>query len=196
MKWFELWFGGEQNRRDDYLLLSIHDFGSASKAELCMGQRVEYWPSGAWYASESTDDDGEPDDILAEHLGIPVFSERLRRALGKIGSNDIQYLPVAIRNSKGKEYRGFQIANVVTRLSGALDLAASNLATRVQANDDDVDFEVLGIYTTVLCKEALRDHDVIRLDEFWPAIYVSDAFRTAFQISSCTGATFKEVHVS
>jgi hypothetical protein len=138
--------------------------------------------------------DGAADDLLANSLGWPILSRRLRECLSKndVGTSDIQYLPVRIARSTGEELPGFEVANVITRIA-ALDRENSFLLT---VREDEIDPATGGPRVTGIGKAALKSamlggHSVIRLVEFFPPIFVSQDFVTIFKDGMFTGATFR-----
>jgi hypothetical protein len=196
-QWYLLMTWSEGRRKN-------HFFGE--KGELCghrsqeleRGTPVDRWDGDtACLKSESAEFDGEPDDLLANvfHLET-VFSERLRFALDaqKIGRTDIQHLPVRVFRSTGEDIKGYTIGNVIARIA-ALDYEASEMLELHQEEIDPLTgrLRVRSLWHEALRRDKLGGHDVIRLLEFSPPIFVSDRFKQVYEENRCTGATFKKV---
>ena len=74
-----------------------------------------------------------------------------------------------------------------------------NLEAR-RDNEGEIDpltkrFKVLGIWRAALKEELLKGHDVIRLTEFFPPVFVSERFAQVFRERKFTGATLPPVPV-
>lgn len=194
MKWY--WVVSCDQTVDDPLVVDCADLNGFDETVFLTGQAIDAWDASAWFKATKPDDDGTPDDVLQNHLGLPIVSQRLRNALEDAGIRDIQYLPVTVIRSNGHRLAGFSIANVL-RLVPALDL---------QRSDYDVfpqDYflparrgMVQGIRRAVLLRHALDGYDVIRLQEFKRGLYVSERFTTVFGAGRFTGYSFHEVPVS
>jgi len=167
--------------------------------ELCFGVLRHDWDSNASVRSKDADHDGPPDDYLGNSLMIPILSQRLREALEKAGvaQHDVQYLPVHVYQSTSVEVAGYAIANVTARVP-ALDREHSEmLSIRKDTIDPQTGCpEVAGIWQAALCRKQLEGHDVIRLTEFWPPVFVSARFVELYAKLRCTGALFSRVVVS
>jgi hypothetical protein len=144
----------------------------------------------------SADLDGEPDDVLQDHLGsLPIFSGRLKRAVETSGVTDIQFLPVSIKRFSSAVLHDFYIANILSLVS-AVDWSES-----VYTNYPDDYFiesrrgQVRDLKSPVLVRDALVDHDMLRLAEFPLYICVSERFRGVFESLKCTGYSFRELRV-
>jgi hypothetical protein len=164
--------------------------------ELKSGKVIENWSSNAWLRSTSKDDDGVPDDVLCEHLGLPVFSGRLCEAIRKQGvaTTDIQFLPVKLIASTGEFIDRFAIANVIRRVP-ALDYKLS-----IMLEQDDTEYDpltgkakVTSVWTPVLLENLLIGYDVVRLVEFFPPIFVSQRFAEVFIDGGFTGAVLEPI---
>jgi hypothetical protein len=137
--------------------------------------------------------DGTPDDVLQNHLGLPIYSLRLRRALDDAGVSGAQYLPVKVTSFDGREIEGFAVANVFAR-DGALDLAKSDL----DVFPDDYFIHdrqgcVRAIRKATLIASRLSDCDVARVREFLSGVYVSTKFKETFERLGFSGYSFREV---
>jgi hypothetical protein len=197
MKWYDL-IDGEENCLPDFFMADELDFFGRDWSDLAHGRVIADWDARSLLRSSKPENDGEPDDMLASCVGFPVFSRRLREALARanVGVRDIQYLSIHVLRSTGEELPGFAAANVTTRVP-ALDREHSTL---LEVHEDEVDPltgmpKVASFWTAALRKEHLSGHDVIRLAEFFPSVFVSEKFVRVFQESGFTGATFKPVPV-
>jgi hypothetical protein len=194
VKWY--WVVSCDQTVDDPVVADCADLKGFDEAALLNGQPLDSWDASAWFQATNPEDDGTPDDVLQNHLGLPIFSQRLRNALEEAGIRDIQYLPVTVIRPDGHRLTGFSIGNVL-RLVPALDL---------QKSDYDVfpqDYflptrrgMVQGIRRAVLLGHALNEYDVIRLKEFKRGLYVSERFTSVFGAGRFTGYSFHEVPVS
>jgi hypothetical protein len=180
---------------DDPLVVDSGELIGLDESALRIGEAVLSWQEPVLKVSKPQND-GTPDDVLQSHLGLPIFSKRLRDAAEAAGIADVQYLPVRVRRPNGVELTGFTIANVITRRS-ALDRARSDLE---QFPDDyflpERRGRIRALRTPVLLKQALDGCDVMRLEEFLPAIYVSERFKCVFEKHRLTGFSFHEVEVA
>ena len=168
------------------------DLGSFEDWQLREGREVLGWPDNAWIKSDQRCD-GDPDDVLQTHLGVPIYSARLRDALAKSGISGIQYLRLKVLRVSGAEVPGLAIANIINRI-GALDLDRSDFSTYP---DDyfrpERRGEIARLRKPVLRAGALDGVDVFRLQEYLVAEYVSERFVLAFRSAECTGYSFSEV---
>jgi hypothetical protein len=192
-RWY--WAVSCDNTVENPLVVDSADLG-VDPEKLDIGEPVERWSDLAWLRAKAADNDGVPDDVVQNHLGLPVCSPRLRRALEKAAVQGIQYLPIRLFRPNGQEIAGFSVANVIERRR-ALDRRRSDY----DVFPDDYFLserrgKVRGLRTAVLNTEALAACDILRLDEFTTSIYVSERFREAFEIGGHTGYSFHEVALS
>ncbi len=197
MNWYNMIIG-EENRVPNYFLAENEELFGRDWFDLKYGNYLDNWNPESLLSSRKTEHDGMPDDILANALGWPVFSRPLRTSLTEsaIGNGDVQYLPIRVARSTGEEIAGFAVANVIARIS-ALDRERSKM---LDVDDDEIDPltrepRVLGFWKAALRAEMLAEHDMIRLVEFFPPIFVSQRFVELFQTHGFTGATFSPVLV-
>src|SRR6188768_3200362 len=73
-KWFSLVFGDE-NRVERPLQTSEDELYGRDYFDLKQGKRISNWNPKSTLRSTSREDDGDPDDILCEHLRIPTLSQ-------------------------------------------------------------------------------------------------------------------------
>jgi hypothetical protein len=158
------------------------------------GRPLAAWDGSAWYRSGSSAHDGEPDDVLIEHLGIPVYSERLRITLSEAGISGIQHLPVRLFRSDGAEIHGYAIANILN-LVPALDLMTSDYTV---FGDDRPDRkgQVRALRRPVLKASLVAGLDVFRLEEYELFVCVSELFKTVFELGHFTGYSFRQLEIS
>lgn len=198
LDWYELILGNE-NRVDDPLVVAAGDYCDFDEVDLKLGVRVEEWETRCEMRPDDPEDDGWPDDLLANEFGLPILSPGLVEALAGAGvaTNDIQFLPVRVFRRSGSELPGFRIANIVARVP-ALDRERS---TMLDVDETEIDPltdmpRVRGVWTAALKRAALCEHDVVRLVEFFPTIFVSRRFADVFFGGKFTGATLHSVPVS
>ncbi len=199
MTWYQMSLG-DANRVPRPFIATAADFGGRDWLELYAGRRIEAWEPASRLRSCKPEHDGDPDDVLANAFGIPVFSPQLRSALAAaaVAEDDIQYLPVRVARSTGEEVDGFAISNVVSRLQ-ALDARRCAWGLELSYNETDPltgKPKVRGIRRAALKAALLGGHGVIRLLEFFPPLYVSESFVTAFDNGGFTGATFVPVETA
>lgn len=189
MKWY--WALKWANTVANPLVATDADLMGVDDWALRSGTTVETWSDRAWFMSANEEDDGTPDDVLQECLDLPVYSERLRRALKDAGVSGIQYLPVRVLRSDRSEIAGYAIANVLARVS-VLDLKES---TYEVFGDDRPDRagELRDLRKAVLKRALLFGHDIVRLREYEMPLFVSERFRRVFRQFGFTGYDFKEV---
>lgn len=115
----EQWFVLSYEETPGILLTSERDLLGFDSYDLETGKHIPDWNPNAFLRSASPKHDGDPEDVLADALGVPVFSARLREALhgAGIAPNDLQYLPVRVFKSTGEEVKGFAFANVISRVA-------------------------------------------------------------------------------
>lgn len=159
------------------------------------GHRIDNWFTSLFVKAQEPENDGDPDDVLQTHLGIPIYSGRLRVALEQANINGIQYLPIKVLRPNGEQIKGFSIANIL-HLVPALDLDKSDY----DVYPDDYFLPerrglVSGVRKGVLKANELENHDIIRLKKYEVRIYISEKFKDVFEKNSFTGYSFHEVKV-
>lgn len=192
-RWY--WAISCDNTVDNPLVVDSAELG-VDPEDISCGERLERWGELARLSVTKAQNDGVPDDVLQNHLGLPVYSRRLRAALEASGIRGVQYLPIRVFRPNGEQISGFSIANIVEKRQ-ALDRLRSDYDV---FPDDYFLLErrgnVRGIRRAVLRAEALADCDIARLDEFPSSVYVSERFKAAFEAVRCTGYAFREVRTS
>ncbi len=173
------------------------DLKGFDEEDLRRARRVERWDPEAWFRAVEPQDDGELDDVLCEHLFVPVFSARLRRALQRARVGGIQYLPVKVFRPDGSEIKGYAIANYL-HMVAALDFAKTKVVGYFPKDfpNPHVRGKIEDLRGVVLMSSRLKGRDVIRLREFSLRVYVSNRFRGVFDRGRFTGYSFQEVEVA
>jgi hypothetical protein len=194
VNWYNLvWW---DNTVDDPYVSDSEDLKGVDDWDLTSGQHISNWSSEAWIRCTNSDYDGDPDDVLANHLGVPIYSSRLRRVLDAAGIAGIQYLPIQVLHKDGSEILGYQVANILNKVP-ALDLEKS---AYTRYGDDHFIPERRGqlftVRKAVLKRDALSGYDIIRLEE-WPVYEAaSERFKQAFEEARCTGYSFTKLSLS
>jgi hypothetical protein len=160
--------------------------------ELSEGRPVDSWSAEAWVGASTQENDGDPDDVLQTYLGVPIYSQRLRQALEDGGIGGIQYLPIHVYLSDGTEVPGFSVANVTA--VPALDIEHSEF---VRYGDDyfleQRRGQIRSLVRPVLRASVIVERDVVRLEEYKSALYVSPLFKSVFEEGGFTGYSFVPV---
>ncbi len=194
MKWF--WVVACDNTVPKPFVADCEDLKKAEELDLLRGQPIEHWDETAWLKASKPENDGDPDDVLQEHLGIPVYSNRLRVALNSASITGIQYLSLQVLRPNNSPFDGFSIANILN-LVAALDFENSDYD---RFPEDYFLPErrgmIRGIRRATLLKSALDGLQVIRLKEYPRSIYVSDEFKAVFESGAFTGYSFHQIQLS
>jgi len=172
------------------------DLKGVDELDLVRGQLIENWDETAWFKSSKPKLCGNPDDVLQNALGLPIYSARLRKTLDKAGVTGIQYLPVGVFRSNNSLIKGFAIANILSLLP-AMDFDKSDY----DLYEEDYFLlerrgKVRGIRKPVLRSIVIEGYDVFRLKEFNRYIIVSERFRNIFIANGFTGYSFHQVYTS
>jgi Immunity protein family (Imm11) len=160
------------------------------------GMYIKGWDDSAWIRAVDEAHDGDPDDVIQSHLGLPIYSLRLRETLEGAGIKGIQYLPIKVYRPNGDQIEGFSLVNVLHLLS-ALDMEKSDY----DVFPDDYFYledrgKVMGIRNAVLKADVVQGYDIIRLQEYYVGLYVSERFKRLFRQHKFTGYSFYEVELS
>lgn len=195
MKWY--WTIACANAVDDPFVADSSSLNGYEGSAFWRGTLIHEWnPASAWFRARKPENDGKPDDVLQNHLGVPVYSSRLREGLESARIGSIQYLPIRVIRPNEYEMQGFAIANALTMVP-ALD--------RERADYDvyPPDYflperrgDVRGIRRIVLRHSEIRGHHIFRLQEFRVSLFVSETFKDVFEASQLTGYSFQEITVS
>lgn|GEM_PF-6344696 len=76
------------NTVDDPYVSGIDDLHGHDEWAFTYGRRFRNWDRTAFVQTDRPSDDGVPDDVLQNHLGIPIFSPRLLYVVRQIGHFD------------------------------------------------------------------------------------------------------------
>ena len=193
MNWYKMIQGEENLLPLNYCADMIELYGRDWLGAFSNGEKILDWDARSYLKSSDLTHDGSADDILSSAYDITVFSEALRCKLlaEQIGISDLQYLPIRVMQSTGHEIFNFSVANIMTRLP-ALD-RDNTFMLSIDTNIIDPltgQYDITGIGKAALKLDVLKGHDIIRLTEYWPSIYVSERFVSVFKRNNFTGATF------
>jgi hypothetical protein len=193
-KWY--WLVWWDNTLENPFVSGAGDLKGIEPDRFREGKRIDNWDESAWLSLEAVSGEGEPDDVLQNHLDLLVFSPRLQQALSQAGIGGIQYCPIRIVSLDGSEERGFAIANILN-LVPALDLQCSDydqFPRNYFAKQNRG--QVRAVRRAVLRGETLNGIDILRPAEYAASVYVSELFKRAFLTANHTGFSFHEVKVS
>ncbi len=154
---------------------------------------VENWCSEAWVGSKLKKDDGDPDDVLVNHLMIPIFSPRLKKNIEKITMKEIEFLPLKIIKPSGSIINSFYIANIVNVIE-AVDKKKSEFD--IFPNDfpnPNMRGKISFFKKLILNKKAIKNNNIFRLAEYKEKIIVSGKVKEVFVKNNYTGYKFSEV---
>jgi len=173
-----------------------HDFKGLSENAIGTGLPIHNWDSTAWIQSTDPECDGPPDDVLQNHLGLKIYSPKLKKVLELANVSGIQYLPLKVRHRSGDEILDYSIANILN-LPSVVDLVKSDYS--VFMPDDPIKERwgtISSVHRMVLRQKDLSGFDIILPKEFPESVYVSEKFKRAFEAANCTGYGFQEVPLS
>jgi hypothetical protein len=178
------------NTVEDPLVVNRCDLGRYDEWDFMRGKRIRDWDRSIWFASSDRQHDGEPDDVLQNHLGLLIFSAGLRHSLERARVRDLQYLPIQVRLSDGQAIPGYAIVNILP-LIPALDTARTDLD--VFPEDYFLPERrglIRAIRRPVLVGAAVQNYDIFRLAEYHVMYFVSERFKVAFENGNFTGLAF------
>lgn len=193
-KWY--WPVSCDNTVDKPLIVDTEDLKGIDELDIVYGKLIDNWDETSWFKVSKSIYNGDPDDVLQNALGLPIYSDRLRKALEKAGVTGIQYLPVHVFRLNGLPIKGFSIANILNLLP-ALDFEKSDYD--LYENDYFIPerrSKVRGIRKPVLRSSVIERCDIFRLKEFNRYIIVSERFRNIFVANGFTGYSFHQVYTS
>jgi hypothetical protein len=174
---------------------NIDEYGY-SKWDLLKGEAIKDWDDTIIFQSEKRKNDGNPDDVLQNHLGIPIYSERLITALNINNITGIQYLKIKVLRSDNTSMDGFCVINFLNFVE-AFDYDKSDYD---RFSDDfpnpNVRGKISGVRKFILHKEKLNNFDIIRLKDYDLRYFVSEKFRKIFVDNKFTGYFFEEVELT
>lgn len=159
------------------------------------GIYVNSWNENIFFQARKKRNDGKPDDVLQNHLMLPIYSLNLVNALNKNGVEGIQYLPIKIINYNTECINEFFIANILNYIE-AFDTEKSDFNCFSQDFPNlNVRGKIAGVKKFVLKKEKIIGVNIIRLKEYKQRFFVSENFKEAFEKNKFTGYSFKEVEL-
>jgi hypothetical protein len=153
------------------------------------GKAITRWNCSAWVGCSDRLVDGHMDDVLRNHLGLPIFSAKLEQALTFLGIEGIQFLPLQILRPNNTFVTGYSLANVLNYCP-ALDMQSSLYDVFIEGQQCG---RISSLQKIVLKGNGIVDKDIIRLAEFPIIELVSEVFVQAYRTFGCTGYIFKEV---
>jgi hypothetical protein len=194
MRWYDLIMWGNTVKKP--FVSDLDDLKGFEDWQFDQGKHIENWNPEAWIRCTDRAWNGDPDDVLQTHLGVPIFSPRLQRIVEQERFSGIQFLPIHVLRLDASEITGFAIANILNAPS-AMDLENSEYQRFEQDYFDPADRgKIAAVYEMVLKRTALAGYDIVRPKEFLVAQYASERFRAAFEAGGCTGYSFHEVQLT
>jgi hypothetical protein len=192
----EQWYRLSVVMDDDFktFFANASDFNGVDSYDLQKGRRIDAWNRGSCLLSTSSRFDGPLTDVISESPNLLAFSERLSRSLkhANVAAEDIQYLPIKIYRSTGEMIEGYSLINVLARLEALDRERCFMLRENLEENDPQTGKpDVEGIGKPALRSHVITGHDMIRLTEFFPPIFVSQRFADVFRSGGFTGAAFQ-----
>ena len=172
----------------DPLVADQEDLCGIDEWTLQKGQLVTDWNPAVTFFAGGPEWDGEPDDVLQNAVGLPIYSARLQEALRAGGIEGIQYLPVQVRHADGREVLGYDIANILN-LVPCLDWEKAEYRPWKGRREG----EVRSITHLVVKGSALQGYDILRMREFKLNIFVSEKFVRLFRAGGFTGYSFAQL---
>lgn len=161
-----------------------------------VGKFISRWDNLVLIKTNDIKCDGVPDDVLQNHLLLPIFSEKMRNILFENDIKDIQYLPIQVFRLNGEPITGYAIANILS-VAPALDLERAGYYV---IPHDHINVKQRGkigaIHKFVLHQSKLGDFDIFRLQEHPYVIILSERFVKIYKKHKLTGWVFKEVELS
>src|SRR5262249_11507622 len=122
MRWYELILWGNAVARP--FVSNLDDLKGVEDWQLREGRRIENWNREAWIRCMKREWDGDPDDVLQTHLGVPIYSPRLQQIVQEQHFFGIQFLPIHVFRMDASEIPGFAIANILN-IPSAMDMESS-----------------------------------------------------------------------
>jgi uncharacterized protein DUF1629 len=194
MRWYDLIMWG--NTVPKPFVSNFDDLKGFEDWQFDQGVVISDWNPKAWIRCMKPAWNGDPDDVLQSHLGIPIYSPRLQRIIQRENFTGIQFLPLRVLRMDSTEIAGYAIANILNLLP-AMDMENSECDKFEDDYFDPADRgRVAAVYKMVLKRSVVEGYDIVRIKEFHPAAYASERFKLAFETAGCTGYSFKEVELS
>jgi len=164
--------------------------------DFIIGKRIKDWRDVISFRATDKKHDGKPDDVLQNHLMLPIYSDRLTSELMKEEINGIQYLPIRVLRPKNNEIKGFAIANIINFVE-AFNYKKSDY-TRFEDDfpNPTVRGKIAMVDNFVLYKNKLVGMDIIRLKDYNQRIFISENVKTIFDKNNFTGYSFREIKLT
>ena len=183
MRWYDLIMCGNALKKP--YVSSFEDLKGFEDFQFRVGKRVENWNPEAWIRCMKREWNGDPDDVLQNHLAVPIYSARLQVIIREQNIQGIQFLPLRVLRLDATEIPGFAIANILNT-PPAMDMNRSEYDIFEDDYFDSADRgRVAGVFKMVLKRTVLEDCDIIRPLEFLVSEYASERFKRAFQAGHC-----------
>ncbi len=194
MNWYEV--RKRDNTNPDPFVADGWDLRGLDETDFLQGKRIDNWPDDVSFRATTPENDGAPDDALANELLLPIVSKRVQQALAKAKIGDIQFLPVHVFDSRGRRVKGYSILNIL-RLIDALDMERS----KVDYFPDDWPVEAdRGKFwvceKAVLVSSKLASVDIFRLQIDPFLMFASEKFSSIFEKNKFTGIGFLRVRTN
>jgi len=195
MNWYDLITACEDDE-PPYYVSSKGNLEGFKRWHFDEGKPIKDWKCQGWIQPTSPAEDGPPDDGLANHFGLLIFSSRMQSALEGGGVAGIQYLPIRVLKSDNSEHPGYSIANIIN-MASALDWKRSHFDIFTEEDGEGYEIgQISSLIRAVLNEDALREFHIVRLKEFYPAVYVSQLFVDIYTKHRLTGYSFRKIQVS
>lgn len=156
---------------------------------------INEWNSDIFLQAKKKKNDGYPDDVLQNHLMLPIYSLNFITELNRIGIEGVQYLPIKILKSDNGCLDGFCIANILHFIEAFDEQKSDFNRFSLDFPNPNVRGKIAGVKKFVLKKEKLKGFDIIRLKEYKQRFFVSAKFKDMFEKNKFTGYSFKEVEL-
>jgi hypothetical protein len=160
------------------------------------GETINNWNDNIFFKAKKNEDDGDPDDALQNHLGLPIYSERLINALNAENIKGIQYLKIKVYRPDDSLINGFCIANLLNFVE-ALDYQKSEYTRfRDDFPNPNVRGKISGVTKFVLKHKNIFKFDIIRLMDYKQRFFVSEKFKRIFEKHKFTGYSFEKIKIT
>jgi hypothetical protein len=184
------------NAVDDPYISDSGDLCGVEEWQLRNGQPLLKWDPSSWIQCTDENTDGIPDDALQNHLGIPIFSKDLTAIVQDFKLARVQFLPIRVLRNSGDEIPGYSVANILS-VSPAMDLSESTY------DIFPLDYflpvrrgQISAVYDMVLRGSCLLGHNLVRVQQFLPALFASGKFKHEFERERLTGYSFRPIRVT
>jgi len=185
MRFYKLLFD-EENSTDDELVACVEeDFEnkySIHKYSIYKGRKIENWDGELTFYFDPSEGD-KPTDYLANDLGWPIVSDKIKQILVDLEVKNIQFLEVKIKNKQTMEQiNGFSVVNVTKLIKGLCP--EKSLLSKTSFG---------GVIKPVLKREAVINYALFRLEEAPYGLFVSEVVKREMENQNVTGCYFYEV---